>query len=71
MTARAWSEHPFLVVERGMFESQAENLQRKVRESVFNTPKEVDTAVAAVRTLAAAWPPCGYVFGLYRAWAAL
>src|SRR5207253_3524107 len=37
-----------------MFESQAENLQRKVRESVFNTPKEVDTAVAAVRTLAAA-----------------
>jgi len=46
--------NPFLVVERGMFESQAENLQRKVRESVFNTPKEVDTAVAAVRTLAAA-----------------
>src|SRR5947208_2868458 len=45
--------NPFLVVERGMFESQAENLQRKVRESVFNTPKEVDTAVAAVRTLAA------------------
>jgi len=51
---QAIDENPFLVVERGMFESQAENLQRKVRESVFNTPKEVDTAVAAVRTLAAA-----------------
>ena len=43
----------------------------RLAASVFNTPKEVDTAVAAVRTLAAAWPPCGYVFGLYRAWAAL
>src|SRR5438445_6668835 len=41
---QAIDENPFLAVERGMFESQAENLQRKVRESVFNTPKEVDTA---------------------------
>src|SRR2546426_4669569 len=51
---QAIDENPFLGVERGMFESQAQNLQRKVREDVFNTPKEVDTAVAAVRTLAAA-----------------
>ena len=30
----ALDENPFLVVERGMFESEAENLQRKVREDV-------------------------------------
>ncbi|HMC34314.1 MAG TPA: aminotransferase class V-fold PLP-dependent enzyme [Myxococcales bacterium] len=31
---QAIDENPFLVVERGMFESQAQNLQRKVREDV-------------------------------------
>ena len=31
---QAIDENPFLAVERGMFEGQAENLQRKVREDV-------------------------------------
>src|SRR5437868_15188184 len=31
---QAIDENPFLVVERGMFESQTQNLQRKVREDV-------------------------------------
>ena len=31
---QAIDDNPFLVVERGMFESQAQNLQRKVREDV-------------------------------------
>src|SRR5205814_1647412 len=31
---RALDENPFLVVERGMFESDAENMQRKVREEI-------------------------------------
>ncbi|GAA0708719.1 aminotransferase class V-fold PLP-dependent enzyme [Dokdonella soli] len=31
---RALDENPFLIVEHGMFESDAENLQRKVREDI-------------------------------------
>src|SRR3989442_3297184 len=31
---QALDENPFLVVERGMFETEAENLQRKVREDI-------------------------------------
>src|SRR5207248_910147 len=31
---RALDENPFLVVERGMFEGEAENVQRRVREDV-------------------------------------
>src|SRR5207253_4522056 len=48
--------NPFLVVERGSRRIVASTSPYKVSyarlaASVFNTPKEVDTAVAAVRTL--------------------
>src|SRR5207245_10386398 len=50
---QAIDENPFLVVERGMFETEAENLQRKVREDIAAYLGGRQDAISVARTPAA------------------